>query len=58
MRESCSCGAGVHSLSRRWVREWRAVHRCDPKTLLNQLKQEVDEIELSFEFEDEEDEGQ
>lgn len=48
MRESCSCGAGIHSLSRSWVREWRTVHRCDPKTLLDELEKQVDEVYVIY----------
>lgn len=51
MRESCSCGAGVHSLSRAWIREWRTVHRCDPRTMLDVLADEVDE---AYVFDEEE----
>lgn len=57
MRESCSCGAGVHSFSKTWIREWRTVHRCNAKTLLSQLEQDINEIQLTFEYGDEEDEG-
>ena len=53
MRESCSCGAGVHSFSRGWIREWRTVHRCDPRTLLDALEKEVEQVYVVIE----EDEG-
>ena len=48
MRESCSCGAGIHSFSRDWIREWRTVHRCDPRTLLDALEKEVEQVYVVF----------
>ena len=29
MYESCSCGAGVNTFSKRYVKEWRSGHRHD-----------------------------
>lgn len=56
MRESCSCGAAVHSVSYKRVKEWRALHRCNAITMLQALDQEVDEVFFDFVADEEEDE--
>jgi len=56
MRESCSCGAGIVSISYKRVREWRQAHRCNPVTLLDVLDAEVEDIFSDFIADEEENE--
>ena len=53
MRESCSCGAAIHTLSYRRILHWRATHKCNAYTALQALEHDVNEVFLDFPAEEE-----
>jgi hypothetical protein len=54
MRESCSCGAAVHSFFYRRVLHWRTSHKCNAYTTLMGLEAQVEEAYFDFIAEEEE----
>lgn len=41
MRESCSCGAAIHTMGYRRVLTWRLTHRCEHPSILTELDSET-----------------
>lgn len=47
MRESCSCGAAVHSLSYKRVKEWRRAHIHTPDNPAAELEAMIEYHDLA-----------
>lgn len=48
MRESCSCGAAIHSLSYQRVKEWRRAHLHTPNNPAAELEAMIEEQDFTY----------